>query len=59
LGRWQISTAGERPLPRGLARRVDVKDQVAVPLSIEDAANRFRGPPLYEAVLLKKGAEGF
>jgi len=42
-----------------LARRIDVKDQVAAPLSIEDAANGFRGPVFRERLLLEERAEGF
>ena len=46
-------------LPCGLARRIDVKDQIAAPLSIEDAANGFRGPTFAEGMLLEKRAERF
>jgi hypothetical protein len=42
-----------------LARRIDVKDQIAAPLSIEDAANGFRCPAFRERLLLEERAEGF
>ena len=42
-----------------MARRIDVKDQIAAPLSIEDAANAFRCPALGERLLLEERAEGF
>jgi hypothetical protein len=46
-------------LPGGLARRIDVKDQIATTLAIEDAANGFRCPALGERLLLEERAEGF
>ena len=46
-------------MPCGLARRIDVKDQIAAPLSIEDAANGFRCPAFRERLLLEERAEGF
>jgi hypothetical protein len=46
-------------LPRRLARCINVKDNVAATLAIEDTANGFRGPPFGEALLLKECAEGF
>ncbi len=42
--RWPRRIAGQRPLPCGLTRRIDVKDKVAARLSVEDAADGFRGP---------------
>jgi hypothetical protein len=54
FGRRQCRIAGQRALPCGLACRIDVKDNVAAPLSIEDAANGFRGPPLSERMLLAR-----
>ena len=46
-------------MPCGLARRIDIKDDVAATLSIEDAANGFRGPAFGKAVLLEERAERF
>jgi len=46
-------------LPCSLARRINVKDQIAAPLSIEDTANGFRGPAFREGLLLEERAEGF
>ena len=40
----QGGIAGQRALPCCLTRRIDVKDNVAARLSVEDAANGFRGP---------------
>ena len=51
--------AGQRPLPCGLPRRIDVKDKVAATLPVEDAANGFRGPAFGEGMLLEERAEGF
>lgn len=59
VGWGQLSTAGQRTLSRGLARRIDVKDNMAAPLSIKDAPNGFRCPPLCEALLFKERAERF
>jgi hypothetical protein len=42
-----------------LTRRIDVKDQVAAPLPIEDAANGFRCPAIRKRLLLEERAEGF
>ena len=55
----KVGLHGQRPLPCGLTRRIDVKNQVAAPLSIEDAANGFRCPALGERLLLEERAEGF
>ena len=46
-------------MPRGLTRRVDVKDDVTATLSIKDAANSFCCPPLCEGMLLEERTEGF
>src|SRR5438876_9520682 len=59
FGSRQGRIAGQGALPCGLARRIDVKDQIAAPLSIEDAANGFRGPTFAEGMLLEKRAERF
>jgi hypothetical protein len=42
-----------------LARCIDVKDQVAPPLSVEDAANAFCCPSFSEAMLFEERAERF
>jgi len=42
-----------------LACRIDVKDNVATTLAVEDAANGFRGPAFRERLLLEERAEGF
>ncbi|SRR6266699_4463619 len=54
----QRRIAGQRPRPGGLTRRIDVKDQIASTLSVEDAANGFRGPAIRERLLLEERAEG-
>src|SRR5256714_9132014 len=59
FGSRQGRIAGQGALPCGLARRIDVKDQRAAPLSIEEAANGFRGPTFAEGMLLEKRAECF
>src|SRR5713226_230616 len=59
FGSRQGRIAGQGALPCGLARRIDVKDQIAAPLSIEDAANGFRCPAFRERLLLEERAEGF
>jgi hypothetical protein len=42
-----------------LARCIDIKDDVATPLPVEDAANGFRCPPFREALPLEERTEGF
>jgi hypothetical protein len=42
-----------------LARGIDVKDNVAATLAVEDAANGFRGPSVGERLLLEARAERF
>ena len=54
--RW---IAGQRPLPCCLTCRIDVKDNVAATLAVEDAANGFRGPSFWKAALLEKRAKRF
>jgi hypothetical protein len=51
--------AGQGPLARGLPRGIDIKDEVATPLPINDAANRFGGPARGLAGLLEEGPKGF
>ncbi len=51
--------ARQRALPCGLTRRIDVKDHVAAPLPIEDAANSFRSPAFGKGLLLEERAERF
>jgi hypothetical protein len=46
-------------LPCGLARRIDIKDDVTTTLTIENPANGFRCPPFWEALLFKERTEGF
>ncbi len=46
-------------MPCGLTRRIDVKDQIAATLAVEDAANGFRCPSFGERLLLKERAECF
>ena len=46
-------------MPCCLARRINVKDNVAATLSIEDAPNGFRGPAFGERILLEECAERF
>jgi hypothetical protein len=42
-----------------LTRRIDVKDNVAAPQAVENAANGFRGPAFRERLLLEERAERF
>src|SRR5260370_42508739 len=49
----QRRIAGQRALPCGLTRCIDVKDKVATLLPVEDPPNGFRGPPLCKALLLE------
>ncbi len=59
FGSRQGRIAGQGALPCSLACRINVKDQIAAPLSIEDAANGFRCPAFRERLLLEERAEGF
>ena len=51
--------AGQCPLACGLPRGIDIKDNVAASLPINDAANGFCGPARGLAVMLEEGPKGF
>jgi hypothetical protein len=54
----QFSSTGQGSLPRGLTGSIDIKDDEAASLPIEDAANGFCGPAFCKALLLEERAEG-
>jgi len=55
----QFQATGQRPLSRGLACAIDIKDDGATLLPIEDATNRLWCPSLCQGVLLEEQTEGF
>jgi hypothetical protein len=59
FGSRQGRITGQRPLPCGLAGRIDVKDNAAPPLSVVDAAHALRCPAVGEALLFEERAERF
>jgi hypothetical protein len=46
-------------LPRCLASSIDIKNDAATPLSIEDATDGICSPPLRKALLLEESTKGF
>src|SRR5271167_1550024 len=55
----QRRVAGQRSLPCGLARRIDIKDDVTAALTVPQTTNALRCPPICETMLLEERAEGF
>jgi hypothetical protein len=54
----QFSRTGQGSLPGWLTGGIDIKDDEAARLSVEDPANGFCGPPVCKAMLLEEHAQG-
>src|SRR5712692_11064976 len=55
----QRRVTGQCALPCGLARRIDIKDEVTAALTVPQTANALRCPPIGETMLLEERADRF